>query len=141
MGLLHTVSSTVEALATRVIGAAIEVHRAMGPGYLESVYQKSLEIEFILQDIPFRAQHGFDLLYKDHDVGGGRIDFLVGGELIVEIKTVDVVAPIHRAQMLSYLRAMDLNLGLILNFNAPVMKSGIHRIIQSVHCPPPQYPS
>jgi GxxExxY protein len=98
-------------LAHAVIGAAIEVHRHLGPGFLESVYQKALEIEFRLRGIPAQPQYHLDLTYKEEPVGEDRLDFVVGGTLVVELKAVDALAPIHRAQVISYLRATGLRLG------------------------------
>lgn len=121
----------LDKLAHRVIGAALEVHRALGPGYLESVYEEALAHEFQLQGIPFERQSRISLDYKGHPVGESRLDFLVGGCLVVEIKAVDQLAPIHTAQVLSYLKATRLTLGLLINFNETILKSGIKRVILS----------
>jgi GxxExxY protein len=118
----------VDRLARAVLGAAIEVHRILGPGYLESVYEEALAIEFHLRGIPFERQVPFALDYKGNPVGEGRLDFLVGGMLVVEIKAVDALAPIHTAQALSYLRATGRHLALLINFNVPVLKDGIKRV-------------
>jgi GxxExxY protein len=120
----------VDVWARRVIGAAIEVHRHLGPGYLESVYEEALVIEFGLQGIPFERQKTISALYKGRPVGEGRLDFLVAGQLVVELKTVDAFAPIHMAQVISYLKATNLDLGLLLNFKVPVMKQGIKRVVR-----------
>lgn len=119
----------VDMWAQRVIGAAIEVHRHLGPGYLESIYEEALAIEFRLRGIPFERQKPVDVLYKGQAVGEGRLDFLVAGQLVVELKTVDAFAPIHHAQVLSYLKATGLELGLLLNFKVPVMRNGIKRVV------------
>lgn len=118
-----------EAAAHVVIGAAIEVHRALGPGYLESVYEEALAVELGLRGVEFLRQPTFALNYKGHRVGEGRMDLLVDGCLVVELKTVDAIAPIHRAQVLSYLKALRLPLGLLLNFKAETMRDGIVRIV------------
>jgi GxxExxY protein len=118
-------------LAHAVIGAAIEVHRCLGPGYLESVYEEALALELQSRDIPFEKQRPVSVNYKGHPVGEGRLDFLVGGALIVELKAVDALAPIHKAQVLSYLRTTGLHLGLLLNFNVAVLRDGIQRVILS----------
>jgi GxxExxY protein len=118
-------------LAHAVIGAAIEVHRLLGPGYLEKVYQKALEIELGLRGIPFVPQHPVNLIYKGRDVGEGFLDLLVDDALVVELKAVDALAPIHKAQVISYLKATGLHLGLLINFNTPILKNGIQRIILS----------
>lgn len=117
-----------EAYATRVIGCAIEVHRALGPGFLECVYEEALALELALRRIPFTRQHKFAVTFKGVRVGEGRLDFLVGDELIVELKAVELVAPVHLAQVVSYLKATDLELGLILNFKAATMREGIKRV-------------
>jgi GxxExxY protein len=121
----------VDGLARAVIGAAIEVHRHLGPGFLESVYEEALEVELGLRSIPFERQKPVSVSYKEHDVGEGRVDLLVGNELLVELKAIDALAPIHKAQVISYLRAMGLHLGLLINFNVPVLRAGIQRIVLS----------
>ncbi|MHB1424817.1 MAG: GxxExxY protein [Gemmataceae bacterium] len=118
-------------MAYDVIGAAIEVHRHLGPGYLESVYQAALEVELQLQGIPFERQKPVGVSYKGHPVGDGRLDFLVGGLLVVELKAVDELADVHKAQVISYLKATKLHLGLLINFNVTVLKSGVKRVIRS----------
>lgn len=123
--------SRLDELAHRVIGAAIEGHRALGPGHLESVYEEALAHEFRLPDIPFERQSRLALDYKGHPVGESRLDFLVGGCLVVEIKAVDALAPIHTAQVISYLKATGLTLGLLIHFNETAVKPGIKRVILS----------
>jgi GxxExxY protein len=118
-------------LAKAVIGAAIEVHRILGPGYLESVYEEALAVELKLRGIPFERQKSMGVDYKGHAVGEGRLDLLVDGCLIVELKTVESLAPIHSAQVISYLKATQLPLGLLINFNVPLLKDGLKRIILS----------
>ena len=115
-------------LCGRLIGAAIEVHRALGPGYLESVYEEAMVIELELRGIPFRRQVAFGLEYKGRRVGEGRLDLLVDDSLIVELKAVEAFAPIHSAVMISYLKANRKRLGLLVNFHVPVLKEGIKRI-------------
>lgn len=121
----------LDQLARDVIGAAIEVHRVLGPGFLESVYEEALGIELKLRGIPFQRQVSLGVEYKGERVGEGRIDLLVKDALIVELKTVDNLAPIHKAQTISYLKATGLKLALLINFNVPVLKDGIKRIILS----------
>ena len=120
-----------DSLAHAVIGAAIEVHRHLGPGYLESVYEDAPAIEFSLRRIPFERQLPIAVQFKGHPVGEGRLDFLICGRLIVELKAIDELAPIHRAQVLSYLRTTKLTLGLLINFNVKTLKDGIKRVILS----------
>lgn len=124
----------LDRLAHRVIGAAIEVHRQLGPGLLEPVYEKALCIEFELSElrgIRFRRQSGVGISYKGRPVGKGKLDLLVGYRLIVELKAVDRLAPIHSAQIISYLRMTNRRLGLLINFNVPVLKEGIKRVVVS----------
>ena len=118
-------------LAHAVIGAAIEVHRVLGPGYLESTYQEAMEVELRLRGIAFERQLSFGVQYKGTRVGEGRIDLVVEHRLVVELKTVDALLPIHKAQALSYLRAVDLSLALLINFKVAVLRDGIKRVVRS----------
>ena len=116
-----------------VIAAAIEVHRALGPGLLESAYQRALEHELRLRGLRLASQLRLPAIYKGVDLGDSyRIDLLVEELVVVEIKALDVLLPIHEAQLLTYLRHADKRLGLILNFNAPIMKSGIKRVANNL---------
>jgi GxxExxY protein len=121
----------LDALAEAVIGAAIEVHKHLGPGYLESVYEEALSIELSERGISFERQAPIAVLYKNHEVGEGKLNLLVDGQLVVELKAVDSLARIHVAQVLSYLKAKDLHLGLLVNFNVALLKSGIKRVVRS----------
>ena len=121
----------IDELARRILAAAVEVHKHLGPGYLESVYEEALSIELTLMNIPFVRQMSISVQYKDHLVGQGRLDFLVNDMLVVELKAVDALLPIHKAQVLSYLKATQHRLGLIINFNVPVLMRGVQRIILS----------
>lgn len=119
-----------EALANEVIGAAIEVHRHLGPGLLESAYEECLAHELTLRGLPFERQVALPVSYKDIRLDCGyRLDFLVDKLLIVELKAVKSLEPIHTAQLLTYLRLKDLHLGLLLNFSEEVLKQGIKRVI------------
>ncbi len=119
----------VDELARAVNGAAIEVHRILGAGFLESVCEQAVAIELGLRQISFQRQYPISLPYKDQPVGEARLDFLVGDELIVELKAVDAIHPIHHAQVLNYLKATGFQLGLLLNFNVDLMRDGIKRIV------------
>ena len=112
-----------------VIGAAIEVHRHLGAGFLESVYEQALACEMSNRGVAFQRQVPMRLKYKHHEVGEGRLDFLVGGALIVELKAVEAIHPIHEAPLFNYLRATGHPLGLLINFNVQVLKNGIKRRI------------
>lgn len=124
-------SAEMDRLAHQVIGGAIEVHRALGPGFLESVYEQALAVELTLRNIPFARQVGIGVAYKGHTVGEGRVDFLVGGELIVELKAVEDLGVIHTAQVMSYLKASGRKLGLLINFNVLILKNGVRRVVLS----------
>src|SRR5438270_1290189 len=115
-------------ITREVIGAAIEVHRQLGPGLLESSYRECLCRELVLRGIPFEREKPLPLEYKGIHLGCGyRLDLLVAGAVVVEIKSVEALAPIHDAQLLTYLRIGGWRLGLLINFNVAVLKSGIHR--------------
>ncbi|HAX77805.1 MAG TPA: GxxExxY protein [Cyanobacteria bacterium UBA11372] len=124
-------SQEIDRLAYEVIGAAIEVHRVLGPGFLESVYHKSLKQELEMREIPCEYKKTIPVRYKGYQVGEYELDFVVANVLIVELKAVERLAPIHDAQVMSYLKTTKLPLGLLINFNVPVLKEGIKRIILS----------
>jgi GxxExxY protein len=122
-------SDQVDDLARQVIGAAIEVHRILGPGFLESVYEEALAVEFTLRGIAFERQKPFQLIYKNNPVGDSRLDFLVGGELVVELMAIEIVHPIHVAKVISYLKMTGLDLGLTINFHVELLKDGVKRVV------------
>lgn len=122
-------------LARAVIGAAIEVHRHLGPGFLESIYEEALGLELADATVGFERQKEISVIYKNCAIGKHRVDLLVGGRLIVELKTVDGLADVHRAQVISCLKATGCHLGLLINFNVPLLKNGIERIIYTAACP------
>ena len=120
----------LEQISERVISAAIEVHRTLGPGLLESVYELALAEEFHARGIPFERQTIIPIRYRDLVLDMGlRLDFLVGGELVVELKSVERLIDGHRAQLLTYLRLSGCKVGLLINFNVPVLKDGLRRIV------------
>ncbi len=119
----------LDVLANKVIGAAIEVHRHLGPGFLESVYEEALATELGIQNIAFERQKLVRIVYKTHGVGEHRLDFLVKNELVVELKSVDSFSALHKAQLISYLRAARSPLGLLINFNEKWLKNGIQRVV------------
>jgi GxxExxY protein len=122
-------SDEVNALSRLVIGAAIEVHRQLRPGHMEIAYRNALCIEFDLRGIHYQKEVPIPLTYKGHCIGESKLDLLVAGELIVELKACESLAPIHRAQVISYLRVTGKRLALLINFNVPVLKEGIRRIV------------
>jgi GxxExxY protein len=123
-------SREINEITHAVIGAAIEVHRQLGPGLLESAYLECLSRELVLRGIPFERERPLPLEYKGvHLECGYRLDLLVAGCVVVEIKSVEALAPVHDAQLLTYLRLGGWRVGLLINFNVAVLKSGIHRKI------------
>lgn len=128
---MHEPSQLVDELAHQVIGAAIEVHRILGAGFLESVYESALAIEFTARGIPYQRQAPVNLQYKGQNIGEARLDFLVGNLVIVELKAVDSLHAIHHAQVLNYLKATELDLGVLINFNVTLLRDGIKRIVLS----------
>ncbi len=116
-------------LSEAVIGAAIEVHKQLGPGLLESTYEECLAYELAVRNISVERQKNISLQYKEIVIECGfRVDFLVGDKLIVEIKAVEALLPVHQAQLITYLKLTGCKLGLLINFNVPLLKSGIKRI-------------
>lgn len=115
-------------LTDKIIGAAIEVHRVLGPGLLESAYQLCLAQECKMQKILFEEQVALKLNYKGIALESGyRIDFVFENRVVVELKAVEQVLPVHEAQLLTYLKLTGIRVGLLINFNTPVLKDGIYR--------------
>ena len=122
----------IDQLAHAIIGSAITVHKALGAGYIESVYEEAMCVELDFQNIPYHRQYKIAVQYRGHSIGEGRLDLLVADKLPVELKAVELLAPIHQAQLLSYLKMTGFQLGLLINFNVPVLKQGIKRVILTV---------
>ena len=117
-------------LTGEVIGAAIEVHRILGPGLLESIYEECLCIEFDKRKIPYQRQKEIPIVYKDTKLDSAhRLDIIVSNNLIVELKACDSIQPVHEAQVLTYLKLTGIKVGLLINFNVPLIKQGIKRKI------------
>ena len=110
-----------EALSGRIIEAAIEVHKALGPGFLESVYEKALTVALTHRDIRWTSQREIVIVFEEEEVGLHRLDMIVEEQIIVELKAVKALEEIHFAQLKSYLKATGLHIGLLLNFNAPTL--------------------
>jgi GxxExxY protein len=123
------IDPALNALATRVLDAAFAVHRALGPGHLESVYELAMCAELAAQSIPYVRQVEHEIVYRGQVVGTYRTDLLIADRLIVELKAVDQLAEIHRAQLIAYLRATGITLGYLINFNVALLKDGIRRIV------------
>ena len=117
-------------ISGKIIGAAIEVHKHLGPGLLESAYEECLCCELDLRGIKFQRQVPLPLNYKGLKLDCGyRLDRLVEDKVVVELKTVEAIAPIHEAQMLTYLKLRDIRIGLIINFNVRLLVEGVRRLV------------
>ena len=116
-------------LAYQTIGAAIEVHRHLGPGFLENVYEAALAVELEKRSIAFERQVAIHVDYKGIKVGESRIDLMVEKTLVVELKAIDALLPIHKARLISYLKAVNKSLGLLINFKVEALRTGIQRVV------------
>ncbi len=112
-----------------VIGAAIEVHRRFGPGLDEAMYEAAMKVELRLRQIPFESQVHIQVEYKGEPIGTRRMDLIIGGRLVVELKAIEQLSSLHKAQVKTYLKITGLNLGLLINFNVVLLKDGLKRII------------
>jgi GxxExxY protein len=122
----------INELSRKIIGAAIEVHKALGPGLLESAYEECLCREFQLKGLAHERQKPLPVVYKGRKLDCGyRLDVVVGNRIILELKSCERLQNIHKAQLLTYLKLSGLQLGLLLNFNVPVMKDGIVRMVNN----------
>jgi len=123
--------------SSRVLAAAISVHRSLGPGLLESAYQEALAVELEHCHVPFEREWPVPVLYRDRLLSTHyRMDFLVGGLLVIEIKALEQLSAVHSAQLLTYLRLGGYRLGLLLNFGQPTLKAGIRRFVNSARAIP-----
>ncbi|MDE2950883.1 MAG: GxxExxY protein [Chloroflexota bacterium] len=116
-------------LTYQIIGAAIEVHRELGPKLLESIYEEALCIELDLRQLRYERQKKIELNYKGHEIGTFIVDIIVENSVIVELKSVANLAPVHEAQLISYLKLAKLRRGLLINFSVTTLREGIKRII------------
>jgi GxxExxY protein len=117
-------------LTHEIIGAALEVHRVLGPGLLESAYEECLAHELSIRKLEFRRQVPVPVVYKGVKLECGyRIDILVAGSVVLELKSIEAIAPVHEATLLTYLRLSGNTLGLIINFNVTILKDGIRRFV------------
>lgn len=128
---LHEPDRALDEAARIVVDAALEVHRILGPGLLESVYGEALSVELTLRAVRFARQVPFSVTYKDTVIGKGRLDFLVADRLVVELKACSDLLPVHVAQVLSYLKATGHPLGLLMNFNVPLLRQGVRRVVRT----------
>lgn len=119
-----------EKLTEKIIQAAIEVHKALGPGLLESVYDKCLSKEFDIIQLIYKNQVELPVVYKGIKVDAGyRIDKIIEDKVIIELKAVEHLLPVHKAQLLTYMKLTGIRVGLLINFNVPVLKDGIKRMV------------
>jgi GxxExxY protein len=124
---------TENEIATAILDAAFKIHRTLGPGLLESVYQATLDFELQKRGLRVVQQVGLPVYYEEIKLElGFRVDLIVADKVIVEIKSVEALAPVHKKQLLTYLRLMNLRLGLLLNFNVELMKGGIQRVVNGL---------
>ena len=119
----------INRLTEKIFGCAIEVHRQLGPGLLEGVYEAALAIELEIASLPFERQLIFPIRYKERMIGEYRLDLLVANKVVVEIKSVERNDPVFAAQILTYLRITAMRVGLLINFNSRLLKDGIKRFI------------
>ena len=124
---------TLNALSYKVIGCAMEVYKTLGPGLLETAYEKAMIHELTRQGLSVRSQVAVEMSYKGVNIGEGlRLDLLVDDELIVELKSVEEVKAVHHKQLLTYLKLMDKRVGLLINFNVNDIMSGINRVVNNL---------
>ena len=126
----ETQREKINIITEKIIGASIEVHKALGPGLLESAYEECLCYELKNAGLRIERQTQLPVLYKEVTINCGyRLDIVVDSKVIVELKTVEKLMPIHEAQLLTYLKLTNIHVGLLINFNVPVLKDGIKRIV------------
>jgi GxxExxY protein len=137
-----TQAETLDRITESIIGAAIEVHRALGPGLLESAYEACLAFELIERGLKVEQQKALPVVYREVRLDCGyRLDLLVEGAVIVEVKAVDHLAPVHQAQLLSYLKLSGCRVGLLINFKVKILKDGLRRVVNNFpESPRPQRP-
>lgn len=119
----------LEALVAETIGCCIRVHTAMGPGLLESIYRKAVCIELELAGIRFEQEKTIDMSYRGQFLGKHRLDLVVADQIVLELKAIDRLANVHRAQVLGYLRASGCRIGILINFNVAVLGDGLKRFV------------
>ncbi len=124
------ISEETERVAREVIGAAIAVHRQLGPGFVERIYRRSLCVELRFREVQFEQHKRVAVTYRGEPVSIDQLDLVVGGVVVVELKAVKELRPIHQAQVLSYLKASGCRIGLLLNFNVMQLVHGLHRFVR-----------
>ena len=133
IGRFKAIVMDINQLSSKIIGAAIQVHKALGPGLLESAYEECISHELSSQGLSIERQKPLAINYKGIKLDCGyRLDIVVENTIILELKSCEKIEPIHKAQLLTYLKLSGLNLGLILNYNVPVMRDGIVRLVNEL---------
>jgi GxxExxY protein len=125
-------TSEQDFLARQIVDSAFAVHKSLGPGLLESVYEQCLAQELLFRNIPLERQVGIPLVYRNARIDAGfRMDMVVAGAVVVEVKAIEKLIPLHQAQVLTYLKLSGYRLGLLINFNVVLIKDGIRRLVRS----------
>lgn len=122
-------SDETESIATAVLGCCVEVHKVLGPGFREPIYSEALCYELKSRGLAFEREKSIQVAYKGINIPGQRVDLIVGAQVLVELKAIDKLAPVHKAIVTSYLKTTGLRLGLLINFRAPTLVGCIKRII------------
>lgn len=122
-------SPEAESVMSQTIGCAIAVHRALGPGFIESIYRKAMCIELESRNLAYERERSIRVTYKGVEIPGQRVDFIIEGLVVLELKAVASLDQVHRAQLISYLKTTGLHGGLLINFRVPVLKDGIRRVV------------
>ena len=124
---------TENEIATQIIDSSLKIHRTLGPGLLESVYEEALVYEFTKKDLAYSRQTDIPVIYEGQKLGiGFRADLIIENKVIIELKSVENVQPVHKKQLLTYLKLTGLKLGLLINFNEALIKDGITRIVNGL---------
>ncbi|HEU5133301.1 MAG TPA: GxxExxY protein [Pyrinomonadaceae bacterium] len=122
-------STEEDRLMSQTIGCAIAVHRVLGPGFLESIYRKAMCIELESRNLAYEKERSMRVIYRGVEIPGQRVDFIIEGLIVLEIKAVVRLDQVHRAQLISYLKTTGLHGGLLINFRVPLLKDGIRRVV------------
>jgi GxxExxY protein len=129
MRLPSPLSAEAETAMRETIGAAIAVHRALGPGFLEAIYRKAMCLELDARNVSYEVERPVRVTYRDIEIPGQRVDLIVAGLIVAELKSVVRIDEVHRAQLISYLRTTGLRGGLLINFRVPMLKHGLRRVV------------
>lgn len=130
MTAIERIPDEIEAVAFAVIGSALAVHKELGPGFVERIYRQAMYLELEARKLPFEAEKPIVVPYRGLPITGQRVDPIVGGAVVVELKAVAAIEPIHVAQLLSYLKTLSLRVGLVVNFRETLLRDGIRRVVR-----------